>query len=276
MHARLLHEESSSNPRISGANAARRAAVAVTVNIAFRPRSGDLILMNAGLAKPIPQYLVYSKARRFDAGSTLLRRGPVRQVPSASAAVRQGWQSAAGNPAAAWSVPACRSIPSGSQPVQRQSAGSGAEQPGRVEIDGVAMIGVHVVDGVLLRPPAAPRHRQMSVRNWSGLRSTIRPNPATRWAAVRPDPEERKILKIYKGFRGRMGIEVAPAQDRRSRIAGLFGTARQHDPRPLQRVARGPLVQHQRDPGIGRACFWCARPAAKSAESANRRGGLRH
>jgi hypothetical protein len=40
--------------------------VAVTVNIAFRPRSGDLILMNAGLAKPIPENLVYSKALRMD------------------------------------------------------------------------------------------------------------------------------------------------------------------------------------------------------------------
>jgi len=49
-----LHEESSWNPRIYSANAAGRASVAVTVNIAFRPRSGDLILMNVGLAKPIP------------------------------------------------------------------------------------------------------------------------------------------------------------------------------------------------------------------------------
>jgi hypothetical protein len=36
--------------------------VAVTVNIAFQPRSGDLILTNAGLAKPILPNLVYSKA----------------------------------------------------------------------------------------------------------------------------------------------------------------------------------------------------------------------
>jgi hypothetical protein len=35
----------------------------VTVNIAFRPRSGDLILMNARLAKPILGNLVYSKPR---------------------------------------------------------------------------------------------------------------------------------------------------------------------------------------------------------------------
>jgi hypothetical protein len=34
----------------------------VTVNIAFRLWSGDLILTNAALAKPIPQVLVYSKA----------------------------------------------------------------------------------------------------------------------------------------------------------------------------------------------------------------------
>jgi hypothetical protein len=37
--------------------------VAVTVNIAFRPRSGDLILVNAGLAKPIRHVLVYSGFR---------------------------------------------------------------------------------------------------------------------------------------------------------------------------------------------------------------------
>jgi hypothetical protein len=35
---------------------------AATFNIAFRPRSGDLIVMNAELAKPIPQHLVYSVA----------------------------------------------------------------------------------------------------------------------------------------------------------------------------------------------------------------------
>ena len=39
----------------------KHAAVAVSLNIAFRPRSGDLIVMNAGLAKPIPRVLVYSQ-----------------------------------------------------------------------------------------------------------------------------------------------------------------------------------------------------------------------
>ena len=40
----------------------KRASIAVTLNIASRPRSGDLIVMNAGLAKPIPPYLLYSTA----------------------------------------------------------------------------------------------------------------------------------------------------------------------------------------------------------------------
>src|SRR3954452_17054509 len=38
-----------------------RASIAVTSSIAFRPRSSDVILMNAGLAKLIPTNLVYSK-----------------------------------------------------------------------------------------------------------------------------------------------------------------------------------------------------------------------
>src|SRR6201998_4883913 len=46
--------------RVSPAPIVRRVSVAVTVNIASQPRSGDLILINAGLAKPIPEYLVYS------------------------------------------------------------------------------------------------------------------------------------------------------------------------------------------------------------------------
>jgi hypothetical protein len=57
MHARLLHGRLLLEPAyLDRANAAERASVAVTVdvNIAFRPRSGDLILMNRGLAKPIP------------------------------------------------------------------------------------------------------------------------------------------------------------------------------------------------------------------------------
>ena len=63
MHARLLHGIILLEPAyFDCANAGRRASIAVTVNIAIRPRSGDLILMNTELAKPIPRYLVYSKA----------------------------------------------------------------------------------------------------------------------------------------------------------------------------------------------------------------------
>jgi hypothetical protein len=63
MYARLLHGRLLLEPAyLDRANAAKRVSVAVIANIAFRPGSGDLILMNAGLAKPIPHYLVYSKA----------------------------------------------------------------------------------------------------------------------------------------------------------------------------------------------------------------------
>jgi len=63
MHARLLHGKNPPQTRLCRSRDYRqRASVAVTVNIAFRLWSGDLILMNAGLAKPIPHYLVYSKA----------------------------------------------------------------------------------------------------------------------------------------------------------------------------------------------------------------------
>jgi hypothetical protein len=65
MHARLLHEESSSNPRILIARMPLNALLSRgphVDNIAFRLRSGDLLLGNAGLAKPILEYLVYSKA----------------------------------------------------------------------------------------------------------------------------------------------------------------------------------------------------------------------
>ena len=55
MYARLLHGNSSSNPRIDPTITTKRAFAAATVNIAFRPWSGDLILTNSRLAKPIPQ-----------------------------------------------------------------------------------------------------------------------------------------------------------------------------------------------------------------------------
>jgi hypothetical protein len=58
MHARLLHVILLEPAYLQRA-AVKRASVAVTFNIVFRRRSGDLILMNTGLAKRIPRYLVY-------------------------------------------------------------------------------------------------------------------------------------------------------------------------------------------------------------------------
>jgi hypothetical protein len=61
MHARLLHEGILLEPAYL--DRAGRASAAVTSRyIAFRLRSGDLLLGNAGLAKSILEYLVYSKA----------------------------------------------------------------------------------------------------------------------------------------------------------------------------------------------------------------------
>ena len=70
--------------------------------------------------------------------------------------------------------------------------------------------------------------------------------------ARRHDPEERKILKFYKGFRGWVGVEVAPAQGLGVFARGLFGPARQHDPCALQGIASDALVQHQGDPVVGK------------------------
>ncbi|OIQ65555.1 hypothetical protein GALL_528860 [mine drainage metagenome] len=73
--------------------------------------------------------------------------------------------------------------------------------------------------------------------------------------SARLDPEEREILKIDEGFRGRMGVEIAPAHDLQIGACGLLGPARQHDPCSLQRIALGALVQHQGDPGIAEEVF---------------------
>jgi len=47
-----------------------------------------------------------------------------------------------------------------------------------------------------------------------------------------------------------MGVEVAAAQNRHVVSACLLRPTRQHDPRSLERIAFGPLVEHQRSPGI--------------------------
>ncbi len=116
------------------------------------------------------------------------------------------------------------------------------------------MIGVHVVDGALLGFQQRTRIGNIGQKPF-GLEIHDAPEAGHQMGSARPDPEEGKILKIYKGFRRRMGVEVAPAHDFQIGGRGLIGPARQHDPRSLQRVALGPLVQHQRDPGIGEDVF---------------------
>ena len=76
-----------------------------------------------------------------------------------------------------------------------------------------------------------------------------------------PDPEKGKILKVYKEFRGGMGVEVAPPENRHVFATRLLRPARQHDPRTLQRVALGPLIQHQRHPGIAKDVLCMQRQA---------------
>jgi hypothetical protein len=73
LHGKILLEPAN----INRANAANR-AVAVTFNSlpASVRRPNDLILMNAGIAKPIPQFLVYSTGWSLIPLKRLLQRGP--------------------------------------------------------------------------------------------------------------------------------------------------------------------------------------------------------
>ena len=78
MHARLLHEEP---PRTRVSLFARMSLVAPRrgddrhQNIASRPRSGDLIVGIAGLAKPVDRLLVYSN-RGTSSGANTAARNP--------------------------------------------------------------------------------------------------------------------------------------------------------------------------------------------------------
>ena len=47
----------------------------------------------------------------------------------------------------------------------------------------------------------------------------------------------------------------------------LFGVARQHDPRALERIALDPLVQHQGDPGVREQVFGVNGKTGDQAES---------
>ena len=136
-------------------------------------------------------------------------------------------------------------VAAGAAPVGRP----GTQKLRRIEVHGLAMVGVHVLNGALLGLQQALGVGHIGQEL---LRREV-DNPAEaghQMRAGRPDSKKRKILKIYKDFRRWMGVEVAPAQQRQLIARGLLGAARQHDPRALQRVALGPLVQHQRDPGI--------------------------
>ena len=117
--------------------------------------------------------------------------------------------------AAAFSRPACMSHAHRDRSrVQRQSRhASRAEQLGGIEIHRVAMIGIHVLDG-LCSASSTIGIGNVGQKLLAASRSTIRPKPGDQMRARRPDPEKRKILKIYKGFGGRMGVEIAPAQNR--------------------------------------------------------------
>ena len=183
MHARLLHEESSSNPRISIARMPqtrlcrgdRQYSLPAPVR---RPNTDERRACQAD-----PADLVYSDGRRhlrtIAAARMPHRLRPAHGLPSGNAlactigltcratALRSGQRAPASRVFAATSicaaaardpfrkssrsvVPACRSMPSGSQPVQRQSAGVRAEQPRGIEVHRLAMIGIHMLDRALL------------------------------------------------------------------------------------------------------------------------------
>ena len=138
-------------------------------------------------------------------------------------------------------------IAAGAAPV----GGFRAQQPCRIETERIAMVGVHVLDSPLLglQQPAGVGNIGQKL-----LRLEVHDPAKTRhqMRSRGPDSKKRKILKLYKGFCRRMGTEIAPAPCLQLIGPGLFGAARQHDPGTLQRVALGPLVQHQRDPVVGK------------------------
>ncbi len=100
-------------------------------------------------------------------------------------------------------------IAAGAAPVSR----FGTEQLRCVQVHRLAMIRIHVIDGALLG---------FQQRNGIGnvgqklLRFEIDDAAETghQMRAGWPNPEEGKILKIYKDFRRRMSVEVAAAQNR--------------------------------------------------------------
>jgi hypothetical protein len=134
-------------------------------------------------------------------------------------------------------------IAAGAAPVGRRRA----KESGSVQIDRLAMIGIHVIDRALLgfqeRLGAGKVGQEVA-----GLEIDDAAKPGDQMGPRRLDPEERKIPKLDKGFGRRMSGKVAPAQACDLAFGGLFGPPRQHDPGAFQRIAFDPLVQHQRNP----------------------------
>jgi len=123
------------------------------------------------------------------------------------------------------------------------------------------MILVHMLDGALLGVKQRAGIRNLS-QELLGLEIYDPPETRDQMSRMRPDPKkkEKEIPKIYKGFRGRMGVEVAPAQTSAT-SSPLASSARPASMirDPSSGSPFSALVQHQRDPGIGQECSgWCS------------------
>src|SRR4051794_41729968 len=100
------------------------------------------------------------------------------------------------------------------------------------------MIRIHVFDRALLR---LDQRARIGDRCEELLRLQIDDAAETRdqMDRARTDHDEEKILKPYKALSRGMHAEIASAHDTEIVSAGFFGTTRHHDPRALQRIARG-------------------------------------
>src|SRR5947209_15193779 len=126
-----------------------------------------------------------------------------------------------------------------------------AEQLRRIQVDGLAMIGIEMIDGALLgfqQGFSSGNNGQKLF--WLQIQDAAKTR--NQMGLFRNDAKERKILEIDEGLRGWMGVQIASAQQFPLGGNGFLGTAAQHDPSALQRIALDPLVKHQGDPAIGK------------------------
>ena len=142
------------------------------------------------------------------------------------------------------------SMPSGVAPGAAPVGGFGAEQSRGVQLHGVAVVGVQMIERAGLIPDEvggiADRRQELL-----GQQIDDPSEPRHQMDAGGPNPEEREILEPRKSFGGRMHAQVASARDLPVIRPGFFRPARQHDSRAFEGIARHPLVQHQRDPAVG-------------------------